>query len=242
MGANSGARRKRNRNMCSGFLASSLPSATCRLSSTSLGTQHICLIYLPQGRGGEDLGKKSQAYCYAVKQGEEASIAKIAAHIGRHRNKDGIHGMLGKDAALVPMPRSAPIHEGALWPARMLAEALVGEGLGAFVLPLLERDVAVRKSSTAAQGTRPRAADHLRSFRVLPPVDPPNRIVIVDDVVTSGATRLAAISAVFDAIPGLPPEGFALFRTQSRGEPRAISSPVRSHISLLGHGGTRRDP
>ena len=65
-----------------------------------------CLIYLPQGRGGGDRGKKSQDYCYAVKRGEEASIAKIAAHIGRRRNKNGIHGVLGEDAALVPMPRS----------------------------------------------------------------------------------------------------------------------------------------
>ena len=93
-----------------------------------------CLIYLPQGRGGGDRGKKSQDYCYAVKRGEEASIAKIAAHIGRHRNKYGIHGVLGEDVVLVPMPRSAPFTQGALWPARMLAEALVGERLGLFVL------------------------------------------------------------------------------------------------------------
>ena len=201
-----------------------------------------CLIYLPQGRGGGDRGKKSQDYCYAVKRGEEASIAKIAAHIGRHRNKYGIHGVLGEDVALVPMPRSAPFTKGALWPARMLAEALVGERLGSFVLPMLERTVAVQRSSTTAPGKRPRAVAHLKSFRVLPPVGPPSRIVIVDDVVTSGATMLAAISAVFDAIPGAQPKGFAFFRTQSTGELKAISNPARSHISLLGNGWTRRKP
>ena len=201
-----------------------------------------CLIYLPQGRGGGDRGKKSQDYCFAVKRGEEASIAKIAAHIGRHRIKNGIDGVLGEDVALVPMPRSAPFTRGALWPARMLAEALVGEHLGSFVLPMLERAVAVQRSSTAAPGKRPRAAAHLKSFRILPPVNPPSRIVIVDDVVTSGATMLAAISAVFDAIPVPPPKGFALFRTQSTGEFKAISSPTISHISLLRNGWTRRDP
>lgn len=201
-----------------------------------------CLIYLPQGRGGGDIAKRSQGYCYAVKRGESAIIAKIAAHIARRRNEDGICDVLAEDAALVPMPRSAPSLDGALWPARMLADALVAERLGAVVLPLLERAVAVQKSSTAAPGKRPRAADHLKSFRVLPHVDPPDRIVIVDDVVTSGATMLGAISAVFDAIPDLPPEGFALFRTQSGGELRAISSPARSHIRLLGNGGTQRIP
>ena len=201
-----------------------------------------CLIYLPQGRGGGDRGKKSQDYCYAVKRGEEASIAKIAAHIGHHRNENGIDGVLGEDVALVPMPRSAPFTNGALWPARMLAEALVSERLGSLVLPMLERAVAVQRSSTAPAGKRPRAAAHLKSFRVLPPLDPPSRIVIVDDVVTTGATMLAAISAVFDAIRRPPPRGFALFRTLSKGELKAISSPTLSHISLLRNGWTQRDP
>ena len=141
------------------------------------------------------------------------------------------------------MPRSAPFTRDALWPARMVAEALVRESLGAFVLPLLARAVAVQRSSTAAPGKRPRAAAHLRSFQVLPPVDPPSRIVIVDDVVTSGATMLAAISAVFDAMPGLPPKGFALFRTQSTGELRRFRAP-RARTSACsgtaGHGGNHR--
>lgn len=150
--------------------------------------------------------------------------------------------MLGEEVALVPMPRSAPFTRGALWLARMLAEALVGERLGSIVLPMLERTVAVQRSSTAAPGKRPRVAAHLKSLQVLPPVDPPSRIVIVDDVVTSGATMLAAISAVFDAIRRPPPRGFAFFRTQSKGELKAISSPTLSHISLLRNGWTRRVP
>ena len=201
-----------------------------------------CLIYLPQGRGGGDRGKKSQGYCFAVKRGESEIIAKIAAHIASRQNEEGIRGVLGEDAALVPMPRSAPSPKGALWPARMLADALVSERLGAAVLPLLERAEGVQRSSTAAPGMRPKAADHLKSFRVFPPVTPPDRIVIVDDVVTSGATMLGAISAVFDAIPDLPPEGFAFFRTQSAGELGSIWSPARSHISLLRNDRTRRSP
>ena len=150
--------------------------------------------------------------------------------------------MLGEDAALAPMPRSTPYLDGALWPARKLAEAVVAERLGALVLPLLERAVAVQRSSTAAPGMRPKAVDHLKSFRVLPPVDLPDQIVIVDDVVTSGAPMLGAISAVFDVIPDLPPEGFAFFRTQSVGELGSIWSLVRSHIRLRGDGRTRRTP
>lgn len=201
-----------------------------------------CLVYLPWVRGGGDRGKKSQDLCYAVKRGDEARIVKIAAHVGRNRKEEGIRDVLGEDAALIPMPKSAPLHQGALWPARMLAEALVAEGLGVSVLPLLERAVAVRKSATAAPGKRPGAVDHLNSFRVVPRVDQPSRIVIVDDVVTSAATMLAAISSIVDAIAGLQPEGFALFRTQSSGELEAIWSPARSQIRLHQHGRTLRNP
>ena len=73
-----------------------------------------CLIYLPRRLGGGDLGRKARGYCYAVKRGESAITAKIAMHIARHRGKDGIRGVLGEDAALVPMPRSAPSLDGAL--------------------------------------------------------------------------------------------------------------------------------
>jgi len=109
-----------------------------------------CLVYLPQGRGAGGPRARSTDYGFALKRGDEARIAKIAAHIGRHRNEGRIDGVLGEDAALVPMPKSAPLPAGALWPARLLAEALVSEGLGAFVLPLLERAVAVQRSATAA--------------------------------------------------------------------------------------------
>ena len=124
----------------------------------------------------------------------------------------------------------------------MLAKAFVANSLGTSVLPLLKRSIAVQKSSTAAPGKRPRAIDHLESFQVVPSALEPKRIVIPDDVVTRGATMLAAISAVADAIPGVQVDGFALFRTQSVGDCAAIWSPERSRISLLSTGQSRREP
>lgn len=54
-----------------------------------------------RGRDGGDRGKGSRCYRCAVKRGDEASIAKIAAHIGRHRDNNGIHGVLGEDVDTV---------------------------------------------------------------------------------------------------------------------------------------------
>lgn len=134
------------------------------------------------GTGGGDRGKRSQGYWDAVKRGDSEMIAKIAAHIASRQHQNGIRGVLGEDAALVPMPRSVP-----------------------FSMP--------------------------RSVPFSAPID-----------ITTGATMLGAISAVFDSIPDLPPEGFAFFRTQSAGELGSIWSPVRSHIRLLGNGRTQRTP
>ena len=200
------------------------------------------LAYLPKWGGGGELGERSRRFCYAVKRGDEGKISGIAKHVRHHRNENGVRKVLGPDAALVPMPRSAPLAEGALWPASMLAEALLRQGLGGSVLPLVERTHGVKKSATAPPGERPTAADHLKSFRVSRRVFELETIVIVDDVVTSGATMLAAASAVSEAIPGVTIRGFAFIRTHSKGDVEAILSPVLSQIRLLPDGRTLRDP
>src|SRR4051812_39202593 len=59
---------------------------------------------------------------------------------------------LGPDVALVPLPRSAPLTKGGLWPTHRICEELVKIGLGAEVAPYLVRKIAVQKSSTADPG------------------------------------------------------------------------------------------
>jgi len=48
---------------------------------------------------------------------------------------------------LVPVPRSSLPVEGGIWPASNIASALVRHGIGAAVLPCLERTKAVPKSA-----------------------------------------------------------------------------------------------
>ena len=93
----------------------------------------------------------------------------------------------------------------------------------------------IERSSTVAPGKRPTAAIQLKSFPVLPPVIPPSRIVIVNDVVTTGATMLADVLAVFGAILGVATDGSAFVRTQSARNLTATQSPVHSRIRVHGH-------
>ena len=198
------------------------------------------LAYLP--RGGGDLGERSRKFCYALKRGDEATISGVAAHLGRHRDHAGVSEIVSADAALVPMPGHAPRKPGTLWPAKRLAQALVDCGLGNSVLELLERVSRVRKSATAPPDQRPTAAQHLASFGVLPSPLDARPIVIVDDVITSGASMLAAISAISHSIPILPVTGFSIIRTESDGEIVSGPNPELSRIRLLLNGRTRREP
>jgi predicted amidophosphoribosyltransferase len=122
-------------------------------------------------------------------------------------------GFFGATDVLVPVPGSVPYTAGGLWAAAHLAFALVNEGLGGVAWSGLRRVHAVRKSATAAPADRPTVDVHYESFFIERPPTPPERIVLVDDVITKGRTLLAAASRVHDAFPDTQIRAFALVRT-----------------------------
>ena len=200
------------------------------------------LVYVPQRLDGGAVAQQSRKFCYGLKGGDEALARRVAMSIKRHPNDSGVAGVLGENASLIPMPRSAPLKAGALWPAKMLSEALQSQGLAESVIELLRRSSRVRRSATAPPGERPTAKEHLRSFHVVRGVQLSNPIVIVDDVITTGATMLAAVSAVSAAVPSAPVLGFSFVRTVSHSGITAVRNPAFSTIRLLGDGRTRREP
>lgn len=81
------------------------------------------------------------------------------------------------------------------------------------MLPCLERLKAVPKSAFAASGTRPKAIDHYQSIRVAKMVADRQLLCLVDDVITKGATLLAAATRLQEAYPQARVTAFALVRT-----------------------------
>ena len=133
---------------------------------------------------------------------------------------------------LVPVPRSGLTKPNTVWPARRVCEELIREGLGEDVLPILVRQVAIPKSAGSAD--RPTLAVHVKSLAVQKRLTPPSRLLLVDDVITSGTTMMACAIRLAKAFPGVPVSGFALARVQSQGDPARVLDAAEERIVITG--------
>lgn len=150
--------------------------------------------------------------------------------------------ILGPDAVLVPAPKSGLLVRGGLWVPERIASALVAVGLGREVFRCLERTEPVRKAAFSEARERPRASDHYRTLSVRGVASRPDKIVIVDDFVTRGATLLGAASRIAETWDGAAIAGFAMIRTVSNpDEFERIDESVLGTITLRGDE-TRRRP
>lgn len=166
--------------------------------------------------------KRSQTLMLQVKEnrvvlsahGAEPAAAFVARRLHEERPSEVVE-FLTRDAVLVPVPRSGLHKPHALWPAHEIATALVARGFGRRVLACLRRETAVPKAATATPGNRPGARQHFDSLAVDGALDLPSSVVLVDDVVTRGASLLGAAWRLWKAREDLDVRAFAVIRTIS---------------------------
>lgn len=171
----------------------------------------------------------------------ETAAAFVARRL-REMCPQFVDEFLGPEVALVPVPRSGLQKPGALWPANEVAIALRQEGFGSRVLPCLHRARAVPKAATSAPKDRPKARAHFDSLELQNPIDLPDRITLVDDVVTRGAQLFGAAWRIWAARPDVAVRAFAVIRTVS--DPNdftTIGDPRTGHIAWR-HAECRRTP
>jgi pyrimidine operon attenuation protein/uracil phosphoribosyltransferase len=97
-----------------------------------------------------------------------------------------------------------------------LALALRSIGVAGSVWTGVSRVHAVRKSATALNVDRPSVKQHYDSFAITTECQNsagPQRIILVDDVITKGRTLYAAALRLHEALPGADIRAFALVRT-----------------------------
>jgi phosphoribosylpyrophosphate synthetase len=154
-------------------------------------------------------------------------IERMASTLG-----PSLGDLFGNGAFLIPVPGAGLTRPRTVWPALSICNGLLRCGLGASVGPVLRRARAVPKS--AGSQTRPSLREHYDSLTVQGTLSRPHRIVLVDDVVTSGTTLMAGARRLSEVYPKAAVTAFALARVHSAGEPRRLFEPMIERIIIAG--------
>lgn len=191
-------------------------------------------------RGTSELSQRSRNLRGAIKAGREQVIRSAF----RYLNETAVlEPFLNPEVTLVPVPRNAPLPEGALWPSRVIADLLVEGGFGGEVLPCIERITAVQRSASAKPEDRPLWTTHYESLQVEGGLLAPAQITLVDDVLTLGRTTYACAQRIREAFPQAELRIFAMMRTQGfLPDIEALVDPSTGTITGYPSGKTHRDP
>lgn len=208
------------------------------LSALSFGS---CYGYSPGGACV--ISRRSRALCALLKNGDPHFLLRYALRVRRECGEGHLLGrFFAEKAILVPVPASIPSTADSIPVTERLAGALLHEGLGESVWPGLNRTTPVRKSALAPAGTRPTVEDHFNSLAVADQSLRPDRILLIDDVVTKGRTLLAAAARLQLAFPQARIRAFALMRTMSLiSELDSLVQPCVGEIRWC-RGDARRNP
>lgn len=194
-------------------------------------------------RGSAVVSQRSQKICGGIKAGNVGVIESALLRL-KSPAAAPLLPFLNPDVTLVPVPRSAPLTAGALWPSEVIANMLKGAGLAGEVLPCIERITAVRKSSSSPASERPLVGVHYESLSVDGQLLRPEKITLVDDVLTMGRTMFACALRLHESFPDAEIRAFAMIRTQGMiDDIEKIVDPDTGTITYYENSGkTWRDP
>ena len=150
------------------------------------------------------------------------------------------HDYFHKNAVLVPIPSSSLSRNDTLWVPKCIILAMEKYGLGTSKT-LLKRDTPLPRSSTSLTRNRPKARAHYNSMIVQKTLDEIKEIVLVDDVITRGATVLGAVNLLVDTFPDARIHVFVAMRTVNNpDEFDKTLDPRSSNVLLRGKNTFRR--
>jgi predicted amidophosphoribosyltransferase len=139
----------------------------------------------------------------------------IAQTIQRRISELRFASFFQPNTILIPTPKSSLMQPSTLWVPERIATALVRTGIGKDVASCLVRAKPVRKAALSAPRERPTAVEHYESMSVQGSLSKPSEILLVDDIVTRGATFIGAANRLADVFPQTHIRAFAAMRTIS---------------------------
>ncbi len=167
----------------------------------------------------------------------------IAEKIKKELTNLEFNSFFQPDITLIPTPKSSLMQPDTLWVPERIAKALVSKGLGKEVLSCLSRRTPIRKAARCLPSMRPKPIEHYESMSVQAGLSPPDEILLIDDIITRGATLLGAANRLADAFPQTRIRAFSVMRTIS--DPNdfiTLYDPCKGTITLRPSGDTIRRP
>ena len=151
-----------------------------------------------------------------------------------------------EDTILVPLPSSSLMQRDSLWVPERLSSAMVKAGLGRESVSLLARETPVPKAALSIPSERPKTKDHIASLSVQKRIqEVPRQILLVDDIITRGATALGAANRLGEVFPMAQIRTFAAMRTVTNpADFQALYHPVIGTVQYIPstEGTSRRPP
>ena len=208
----------------------------------ALRSVDFCSCYIYSPRGNSFVSAASRQLCARLKLGDATWLPHYAGVVRELTTRhEALADLFSADAVLVPVPGSDPSAT-RVWAAERLAVALHGVLLGKSVWPGVQRRFPVRKSATALNADRPTTQQHYESLSVVPLSGAPQRIVLIDDVITKGRTILAAAARLHETFPDAYISAFALLRTMGfLSEVSHLLEPCKGFVRWAGDD-ARREP
>lgn len=205
------------------------------------------LTYTPRGDSKEIQFSKNVMYALkndSILGNPRIPISEwIAQTIQKHFAELPFASFFQPNTILVPTPKSSLMRPNALWVPERIATALGKAGIGRDVASCLVREKPVRKAAFCAAKDRPTAVEHYESISVQGSLSRPDEIVLVDDIVTRGATLLGAANRLADVFPECHIHAFAAMRTISNPDEFVkVYDPCVGTIDLWETGETYRRP
>lgn len=215
-----------------------------RLSEIEFGS---FLSYSPWGKSKEAMSSRTVRSQLKGDEHIEPSNTPMSTLIAENIKKNfenlEFANLFKENTILVPTPNSSLRRSDSLWVPQRLARALVKEGLGKDSVECLSRITPIRKAATSPASERPKAEEHYETMGIVKTLDEHNEILLVDDVVTRGATLLGAANKLADEFPNARIRAFAAMRTISNpAEFVRIIDPCIGSIELGSENYTFRNP
>lgn len=206
------------------------------------------LSYSPHGYSASDIASKS--WMVAVKQdhfvlteGKRIPMSEFVAETVKQKlDSVPFSHLFAGMPVLVPTPSSALKKPDSLdVPTRIAFE--LKKKLGNEVAECLVRVKPLPKSATSAAAGRSTVGQHFDSLQVQEILTKPKSVLLVDDVVTRGATLLGAANRLAESYPEAKIAAFVALRAVSNpSEFKGVRESVCGSITIQPNGGTLRRP